>query len=101
MDQSLGLLPVAKRDFFTLFWDGWVNSFKEHLILKAFEATGISPQNANVILKRFTNNNLEPGSSSSDNSESSLSNWIKIQRRLKNKTSFFTIKTKAYKQLYR
>jgi hypothetical protein len=36
------------------------------------------------LLKRFSNNNLEPGSSSSDNSELSPSNWIKIHRRSTN-----------------
>jgi hypothetical protein len=39
MDQSLGILPVAKRDFFTLFWDGWVNTFIESRVLKSFSAT--------------------------------------------------------------
>jgi hypothetical protein len=54
MDQSLGILPVAKRDFFSLFWDGWVNTFIETRVLKSFSATGLSPPNANVILKPTT-----------------------------------------------
>jgi hypothetical protein len=46
-------LPVKKGDFFPLFWDSYVASFTHMNILKAFEATGVSPANPEVILKRF------------------------------------------------
>jgi hypothetical protein len=36
---------MAKADFFPLFWQAWTSSFTESLILKAFEATGLSPPN--------------------------------------------------------
>jgi hypothetical protein len=83
MDQSLGALPVAKKDFFSLFWDGWVNTFIKSRVLKSFSATGLSPPNANVILKRFAYDHSDHDSSSLDDSDNSLSNWIKIQRRLR------------------
>jgi hypothetical protein len=74
---------VAKRDFFALFWNAWVNSFREPLILKAFEATGIRPQDAKVILKRWDLSNNPDGSDSAEGSDkSNLSTWIKINRRL-------------------
>src|ERR1700710_646451 len=54
--QSQGWLPVKKGDFFPLFWKAWVASFTEKTMLNSFEATGISPLNADVILNRFTSN---------------------------------------------
>jgi hypothetical protein len=43
--NSQGLMSMAKSDFFPLFWQAWVSSFTESLILKAFAATGLSPPN--------------------------------------------------------
>ncbi|KAF1936818.1 hypothetical protein EJ02DRAFT_358257, partial [Clathrospora elynae] len=57
--------------------------FTKPLILKAFEATGLSPQNANIILRRFMTNNSDLNSTSSDNSETTLSSWFTINCRLK------------------
>ena len=51
--KTLGWVPIGKPDFISLFWPAWVNTFTESLVLKAFEATGIYPPNANVILDRF------------------------------------------------
>jgi hypothetical protein len=48
-----GLIAVAKEDFFLLFRDAYTSSFTRDNILKAFEATGVEPRNAEVILKRF------------------------------------------------
>ena len=36
-----GLISIKKGDFFPLFWQAWVLSFKENTILKSFKATGI------------------------------------------------------------
>jgi hypothetical protein len=52
--QALGLLPIKKDDFFPLFWPAWSSSFTPELVVKSFEACGIWPMNASVILKRFT-----------------------------------------------
>jgi hypothetical protein len=54
LHHTQGLIPVKKADFFPLFWPAYDVSFTSPNILKAFEATGISPANAEVILKRFT-----------------------------------------------
>jgi hypothetical protein len=43
LQQSQGLSPLSKADFFALFWPAWVSTFAENLVLKAFEATGIHP----------------------------------------------------------
>jgi hypothetical protein len=53
LHASQGLVPVAKADFFLLFWAAYTDSFTRKNILKAFEATGVEPRNAEVVLKRF------------------------------------------------
>ncbi|KAF1941405.1 hypothetical protein EJ02DRAFT_347914, partial [Clathrospora elynae] len=52
-------------------------------ILKAFEATSISPLDANIILKRFINTSPEQTSGETSGSDISASDWRKIQRVLK------------------
>jgi hypothetical protein len=80
MERSQGLVSMSKRDFFPLFYRAWQASFKETTILKAFEATGLSPFNPEVILQRFP----PPASSSdSESSELSASNWRKTERLLR------------------
>jgi hypothetical protein len=81
LQRSQGLLPVKKGDFFPLFWKAWVSSFKETLILTAFQATGISPMDPNTILDRFTNTAPEQqGSRQSSTSGLSASYWRKMDR---------------------
>jgi hypothetical protein len=47
------MLPIQKGDFFTLLWGAWKSNFTTKLVLKSFEATGICPRDAKVVLKRF------------------------------------------------
>jgi hypothetical protein len=53
IERSQGLTSITKRDFYSMFIAVWEASFKEAIILKAFEATGLLPFNLEVILKRF------------------------------------------------
>jgi hypothetical protein len=53
LQQSQGLTPIKKVDFFPLFWAAYKSSFTSQNICKAFEATGIEPRNADVVLQRF------------------------------------------------
>jgi hypothetical protein len=53
MERSQGLISMSKRDFYPMFLAAWEASFKKATILKAFEATGLSPLNPEVILERF------------------------------------------------
>jgi hypothetical protein len=53
LHASRGLVPVAKADFFLLFWAAHTDSFMHKNILKAFKATGVEPRDAEVVLKRF------------------------------------------------
>jgi hypothetical protein len=78
--RSQGLTSMSKRDFFPLFYWAWQISFKETTILKAFETTGFSPFNPEVILRRF---NTSPSSSSSKSLALSASDWRKMERILR------------------
>jgi hypothetical protein len=77
MERSQGLTSMSKRDFFPLFYQAWQTSFKETTILKAFEATGLSPFDPEVIRKRF--NTRSSSSSDSESSALSASNWRKTE----------------------
>jgi hypothetical protein len=65
---------------FPLFWVAWTSSFTSSNILKAFEATGIVSQNADVVLRRFKttppeqDNDLETGHHGDENSWKQLRN---------------------------
>ncbi|KAF1937290.1 hypothetical protein EJ02DRAFT_477157, partial [Clathrospora elynae] len=71
------------RDFFPLFYSAWQSAFQEKTILKAFEATGLSPFNPQVILQRFTTSTPLASLSDSDSSTISTSDWRKIERLLR------------------
>ena len=53
LHQSQALIGVKKRDFFPLFWSAWSTTMRPELIQRSFEATGVWPMDAEVILKRF------------------------------------------------
>jgi hypothetical protein len=53
LHTSQGLVPVAKADSFLLFWAAYTDSFTRKNIFKAFEASGVEPCDAEVVLKRF------------------------------------------------
>jgi hypothetical protein len=66
MERCQGLTSMSKRDFYPMFMTAWKASFKEDTILKAFEATGLSPFEPEVILKRFNKQPTQGSSSDSD-----------------------------------
>jgi hypothetical protein len=79
MERCQGLTSMSKRDFYSMFMTAWEAPFKDDTILKAFEATALSPFEPGVMLKRF---NLRPtkGSLSDSNSSAlSASNWGKTE----------------------
>jgi hypothetical protein len=79
MERCQGLTSMSKRDFYPMFLAAWESSFKQETILKAFEATGLSPLNPEVILKRFDRQPTLGSSSDSDSSTLSASHWRKIE----------------------
>jgi hypothetical protein len=80
MERSQGLTSMSKRDFYPMLIAAWEASFKKATILKAFEATGISPLNPEVILKRFDQPAQTGQSSDSESSALSASDWRKIRQ---------------------
>ncbi|PVH90561.1 hypothetical protein DM02DRAFT_607318 [Periconia macrospinosa] len=80
LHNAQGLVAIKKGDFFPLFWEAWTQSFnKKDLVLKSFEATGIWPTNAEVILKRFTHSTPEQDSRESSTSVLIGKDWLKIE----------------------
>lgn len=57
LHQSQGLIAVKKGDFFPLFWAAYNTSFTSKNILKAFEATGVAPPDANARTAAVQNSN--------------------------------------------
>jgi hypothetical protein len=53
LHRTQGLILVTKSDFFLLFWPAYTSSFTSTNISRAFEATGVEPRNADVVLDRF------------------------------------------------
>jgi hypothetical protein len=80
IERCQGLTSMSKRDFYPMFIAAWEASFKKETILKAFEATGLSPLNPEVILKRFNQPAQSGQSSDSDSSALSASDWRKIRQ---------------------
>lgn len=86
IERAQCLSSITKRDFFNLFHAARTRSFRETTVLKAFEATGLSPFKPDVILSRFntTQSKTErPSSSDSSSSVLSASDWRKIERLLR------------------
>ena len=78
LQQSQGLSPLSKGDFFSLFWPAWVSTFTAELVVKAFTAAGISPVNPDVILNRFRHTTPDDsGSVSSASTAYSADEWLK------------------------
>jgi hypothetical protein len=80
IERCQGLTSMSKRDFYPMFIAACEASFKKDTILKAFEATGLSPLEPEVILKQFNQPAQLGQSSDSDSSALSASDWRKIRQ---------------------
>jgi hypothetical protein len=80
MERCQGLTSMSKRDFYPMCMAAWETSFKEETILKAFQATSLSPLEPEVILKRFNQPAQSDQSNDSDSSALSASDWRKIRQ---------------------
>ena len=75
--KAQGLISIKKGDFFPLFWQAWMSSFKESSILKSFEVTGIWPMDPSPVLQRFIHT---PSPDRSSPSHLSDNDWIHMER---------------------
>lgn len=80
LHSSQALLGVPKSEFFRLFYQSWVATFREELIVSSFVNTGIFPQDPSVILQRF-----EQGSSNEPSTPPPIEgdDWRAIDRLFK------------------
>jgi hypothetical protein len=80
LHDSQALLGVPKSEFFRLFHQSWVATFRKELIISSFVNTGIFPQNPSVILQRF-----ERGSSNEPSTPPPIDgdDWRSIDRLFK------------------
>jgi hypothetical protein len=79
-NKSRGLISIAKRDFFSIFWRAWEPTMQPSLIKKAFEATGLSPLNPAVVLERFESDSSDDEEGGSTNP---LNSWQQLNRRFR------------------
>ena len=85
LHNTLGWVPIKKKDFFLLFWEAWESTFTKELILSSFEATGISPLNPNKVLDKFRPTTPETQSSrDSPIPVYSGKDWLKLKSLMRN-----------------
>jgi len=53
MFNSLGMVSMSKRAFWSIFWPAWQSAFSENNILSGFRKTGIWPINPDIILSKI------------------------------------------------
>jgi hypothetical protein len=83
IEKCQSFTSMGKQDFYPLFVAAWESSFMETTILRAFEATGLSPFNSEVILERFNMQDNIEASGDSSSSAFSASNWRKTESLLR------------------
>jgi hypothetical protein len=82
LHNSQGLMAMRKGDFFLLFHSAWMSSFKEETVRKSFEATGIHPMNAEVILKRYKTATSSDGNDLGISAKGNRSSWRELHHLL-------------------
>jgi hypothetical protein len=65
LHKSQELVPIKKGDFFPLFWEAWMTSFRKQLVEKSVSATGIWLMEQEVITQRFMKKAANQGNDSS------------------------------------
>jgi hypothetical protein len=80
LHKTQGLVSVKKGDFFPLFWQAWISSFKKTSILKSFKATGIWPMDPEVILKRFHHSRSDSQEEEASSGSLSDTDWRKVRK---------------------
>jgi hypothetical protein len=74
------LTRVTKRNFFEVFWPAWGATMKPDLILKSFQATGVWPIDAEVILKRFHNRTSRQAKTSELRQHGNGDSWRELRK---------------------
>jgi hypothetical protein len=84
LHKSQGLVPIKKGDFFPLFWEAWVASFRKQLVEKYFSATGIWPMEQEVITQCFMKKAANQSDDSSNEASANRPNtWLQLEHLLR------------------
>jgi hypothetical protein len=78
--RSQGLATAKKDSFFKVFWEAWSSTMKPELILKSFQATGVWPMDAEVVLKRFSNHTSRQAKASKPGQRGDGDSWIQLRK---------------------
>jgi hypothetical protein len=78
--RSQGLTSVTKRDFYRNFWAAWSSTMKRDTILKSFQATGVWPMDAEVVLKCFNTTTSEQDKASQPGEQGDGDTWIQLRK---------------------
>jgi hypothetical protein len=71
---------VTKRDFFSIFKPAWDATMTQDNILKSFQATGVWPMDADVILQRFNNRISEQDKDSKLGQHGDGDSWRELRK---------------------
>jgi hypothetical protein len=80
VQRSQGLATAKKDSFFEVFWDAWSSTMKPEAILKSFQATGVWPMDAEVILKRFSNRTSRQDEALKLKQKGDGDTWIQLRK---------------------
>jgi hypothetical protein len=75
-----GLTSVTKRDSYRNFWAARSSAMKRDTILKSFQATGVWPMDAEVVLKRFNTTTSEQDEASQPREQGDGDTWIQLRK---------------------
>jgi hypothetical protein len=77
--RSQGITRITKRAFFSNFWAACSSTMKPETIIKSFQATGVWPMDAEVVLKRFKTTTSEQDEASKIREHGDGDSWIKLR----------------------
>ena len=80
LGRSQGLIGVNKGDFFSIFWEAWSSTMTVDSIKKSFQATGVWPMDAEVILKRFNNTTTRQDTASRIRENGDRDSWSQLRK---------------------
>ena len=84
VNDRLGLCRFSKREFFSVFWPAFLQSFTEKNILSAWEKSGIWPRDpARVVNVVEYTTNSRPSTSQSATSTVSIHAYIRVRKRVR------------------
>lgn len=84
-NDRLGMCKFTKREFFTVFWPAYLQSFTKENILSAWAKSGIHPQDASRVVKVIdpSTNDSRPATAHSGSSTVSVHAYFEVKKQLR------------------